>query len=165
MAYSFASADALNGYASGMQNPYFYDRIWQRVRDCMNNDEQRRSQDEKLEVLLKKSLESASMDLNLYLENEIRSYRIFCIYYFDTDDYKVFDYQQRNWTTEEEFNDWIRYAQDKNLIHSDVQVSSADHLLTMQSCKPYDPDQRVLVLCREVGRRSYKDRSSNEKAE
>ena len=38
----------------------------------MNNDEQRRSQDEKLEVLLKKCLESASMDLNLYLEYDVK---------------------------------------------------------------------------------------------
>ena len=118
-----------------------------------------------LHNLVNQELYEANKDMNLYLENEIRSYRIFCIYYFDTDDYKVFDYQQRNWTTEEEFNDWIRYAQDKNLINSDVQVSSADHLLTMQSCKPYDPDQRVLVLCRELGRRPYREGSSNEKAE
>ena len=39
MAYSFEAADALNGYASGMQNPYFYDRIWQRVKESRQNSE------------------------------------------------------------------------------------------------------------------------------
>lgn len=31
MAYSFEAADALNGYSSGMQNPGFYDNIWQKI--------------------------------------------------------------------------------------------------------------------------------------
>lgn len=35
MAYSFEAADALNGYASGMQNPGFYDKVW---KGLQNND-------------------------------------------------------------------------------------------------------------------------------
>lgn len=31
MAYSFEAADALNGYASGMQNPGFYNNVWQKI--------------------------------------------------------------------------------------------------------------------------------------
>ena len=65
MAYSFASADALNGYASGMQNPYFYDRIWQRVRDCMNNDEQPHNvyRDTVMELLLQCARQSSKENL------------------------------------------------------------------------------------------------------
>ncbi len=33
MRYSFEAADALNGYASGMQHPGFYDRVWQGVQE------------------------------------------------------------------------------------------------------------------------------------
>lgn len=33
MAYSFEAADALNGYASGMQNPGFYDKIWKKTKE------------------------------------------------------------------------------------------------------------------------------------
>lgn len=33
MNYSFEAADALGGYSSGMQNPGFYDRIWNAVND------------------------------------------------------------------------------------------------------------------------------------
>ena len=33
MSYSFEAADALLGYASGMQNPGFYDRIWSGITD------------------------------------------------------------------------------------------------------------------------------------
>lgn len=32
MAYSMAAADALNGYASGMQSPGFYQKVWERVK-------------------------------------------------------------------------------------------------------------------------------------
>ncbi len=34
MSYSFEAADALSGYASGMQNPGFYDRIWSGIAEC-----------------------------------------------------------------------------------------------------------------------------------
>lgn len=33
MAYSLEAADALNGYASGMQNPGFYDKVWTKIKE------------------------------------------------------------------------------------------------------------------------------------
>ena len=33
MAYSLEAADALNGYAAGMQNPGFYEKVWQQMKD------------------------------------------------------------------------------------------------------------------------------------
>ena len=33
MSYSFEAADALNGYGSGMQHPWFYDRIWSAMEE------------------------------------------------------------------------------------------------------------------------------------
>lgn len=33
MAYSMEAADALNGYASGMQSPDFYDKVWRRLEE------------------------------------------------------------------------------------------------------------------------------------
>lgn len=33
MAYSMEAADALNGYASGMQSPGFYDQVWKRLEE------------------------------------------------------------------------------------------------------------------------------------
>lgn len=38
MAYSFEAADALNGYASGMQNPGFYDKVWKGLSECLENN-------------------------------------------------------------------------------------------------------------------------------
>ncbi len=40
MAYSFEAADALNGYASGMQNPGFYDDVWKGLAECLDNHEE-----------------------------------------------------------------------------------------------------------------------------
>lgn len=37
MGYSFEAADALNGYASGIQNPAFYDKVWQSIIECREN--------------------------------------------------------------------------------------------------------------------------------
>lgn len=36
MVYSFEAADALNGYASGMQNPGFYENVWRNIRNNPN---------------------------------------------------------------------------------------------------------------------------------
>ncbi|MGN1458432.1 MAG: DUF5682 family protein [Acutalibacteraceae bacterium] len=36
MAYSLEAADALNGYASGMQNPGFYDKVWKSIKNQQN---------------------------------------------------------------------------------------------------------------------------------
>lgn len=33
MAYTLEAADALNGYASGMQNPGFYESVWKKIKD------------------------------------------------------------------------------------------------------------------------------------
>lgn len=33
MAYSMEAADALNGYASGMQSPGFYQKVWERIKE------------------------------------------------------------------------------------------------------------------------------------
>ena len=65
MAYSFEAADALNGYASGMQNPYFYDRIWQRVKESRENSEQLLTAyaDTVLELLLQCARKSAKEKL------------------------------------------------------------------------------------------------------
>jgi len=37
MIYSFEAADALNGYASGMQNPGFYDKVWKGITEDDGN--------------------------------------------------------------------------------------------------------------------------------
>ncbi len=39
MAYSFEAADALNGYASGMQNPGFYDSVWKQITNKLSLSE------------------------------------------------------------------------------------------------------------------------------
>lgn len=38
MVYSFEAADALNGYASGMQNPGFYDEIWKGITESISGN-------------------------------------------------------------------------------------------------------------------------------
>ena len=40
MAYSFEAADALNGYASGMQNPGFYNKVWEGLSESLENNEE-----------------------------------------------------------------------------------------------------------------------------
>ncbi len=61
MAYSYESADALHGYASGMSFPYFYDCVMKRL----NNDEPSESvyNEQTLDMLVKAAKESSSKDI------------------------------------------------------------------------------------------------------
>ena len=65
IAYSFEAADALNGYASGMQNPYFYDCVWKNIRINTANQEKMESayKDTVLELLLQCAKQSAKESL------------------------------------------------------------------------------------------------------
>lgn len=38
MSYSMEAADRLNGYCSGMPHPMFYQRIWEELQECQEND-------------------------------------------------------------------------------------------------------------------------------
>lgn len=40
LAYSMEAADALNGYASGMQSPGFYQKVWELLTDAGRNEEE-----------------------------------------------------------------------------------------------------------------------------
>lgn len=61
MAYSFEAADALNGYASGMQNPGFYDKVWKRLQSGGSPDGV--YNDTVLETLLECAKASAKSEL------------------------------------------------------------------------------------------------------
>lgn len=90
-----------------------------------------------------------------YLEDRYKQYDIFCAYYFDTDDYNVYDYQIRNFQSRDQYSEWITYALKRNTIQSDAAYSITDRYMTFQTCKAWDPDTRIIVLAVEKEEKRY----------
>ena len=65
MAYSYEAADALNGYASGMQNPGFYNSVWKKIMDKTTSGESPAGayEDTALETILKCAKAASKSDL------------------------------------------------------------------------------------------------------
>ena len=93
--------------------------------------------------------------LKIWYEMEEVSYQIIYFYSFDTDDYGIYDYQLRNFVSEEEFDEWIRYVDERNLIESEANIGFGDRFITLQTCRKYDPDHRLIILCKEISRQKY----------
>lgn len=93
--------------------------------------------------------------LKIWYEKEEVSYQIIYFYSFDTGDYGIYDYQLRNFVSEEEFDEWIRYVDERNLIESEANIGFGDKFITLQTCRKYDPDHRLIILCKEISRHKY----------
>lgn len=74
MAYSFEAADALNGYASGMQNPGFYESIW---KEMNKNNIDKAYSDIVLETVIKTAKKSNKKNI-LITMSDISSAVVMC---------------------------------------------------------------------------------------
>jgi len=92
-----------------------------------------------------------------YLKDEIIRYEIFCIYTFEVSDAEAYDYTRGNFGSAEEFEAWLQYALNRNLVESDIDLKYGDKLITMQTCKKYDDEHRLLVLAKEIYRGAYEE--------
>jgi sortase B len=86
---------------------------------------------------------------------EKAQWKIFAVCFFNTQekDGEVFDYNNKiNFTSADDFNDFILNVMDRSVLFTDVDLTYGDYLLTMSTC--YYPfsgvDTRVVVFARRV---------------
>ena len=72
IAYSYEAADALSGYASGMQHPQFYDRVYRDLCDGANPSTVYRLQT--LDLLVRTAKEAAKRDLPISTADVMAAY-------------------------------------------------------------------------------------------
>ncbi len=72
IAYSYEAADALSGYASGMQHPQFYDRVYRDLCDGVNPSTVYRTQT--LDLLVKTAKAAAKQDLPISTADVMAAY-------------------------------------------------------------------------------------------
>ena len=91
----------------------------------------------------------------LFLKGEVRTYLVSSVLFITEEEAEYYDYSCPD-MTEFEYRDWIAYVNMKNLIDPVAgKVNEKDRLLTLQTCKKWDPSQRMLVICREISRLPY----------
>lgn len=94
--------------------------------------------------------------LDFYLGNgQMRSYRAVAVYYSTLENSENLDYSTPEFYSEKEFTDWINQICSCAIVSSDVPVRYGDHLLTLQTCKRWDENTHIIILFRELRRRSY----------
>lgn len=108
-----------------------------------------------LEKLIDQKKYEGNQVVFLFLNEEFRTYLVSSILFITEEEAEYYDYSCPD-MTDQEYRDWIAYVNMKNLIDPIAgKVDETDHLLTLQTCKKWDPSQRMLVICREVSRLPY----------
>lgn len=94
-----------------------------------------------------------SKTFKIYLENEIRYYQITDVYVVDINE--GFDFKRQNFEDEEDFTEWYSFVQNRNLIATNSRLQYEDNFVTLQTCKRYSADSRIVVIGKEVSKVSY----------
>lgn len=94
-----------------------------------------------------------SKTFKIYFENEIRYYQITDVYVVDINE--GFDFKRQNFENEENFAEWYSFVQNRNLIATDSRLQYEDNFVTLQTCKRYSADSRIVVIGKEVSKVSY----------
>ena len=109
------------------------------------------------DVILDQDYYEKNSKIRFYLENEVREYEICYAYYINEAQFQNYDFAQDYFDDIAEFSTFIQYARD----HSEIKnvygdIYWGDHILTLQTCKRYNQDVKVVVVAREVANGDYK---------
>lgn len=94
-----------------------------------------------------------SQMFKIYFENEIRYYQITDVYVVDINE--GFDFKQQYFEDEEAFEKWYFTIQSRNLVSANDRLQYEDNFVTLQTCKRYSTDSRIVVIGKEISRTSY----------
>ncbi|MBQ4342626.1 MAG: class B sortase [Erysipelotrichaceae bacterium] len=84
------------------------------------------------------------------LKDEIRTYEVFAVYYYDWMNDVSYHYQTAEFQTEEGFLRHVRRAKDRSMYKTDVEIEGDDNLLTLQTCVRNRSDLRLIVVAKEI---------------
>ena len=90
-----------------------------------------------------------------YLDDEYRKYQVIAVLYITSEEEEEIDYAQSAFITNRQKNEWIQFMMRKNMIHSETNPSIFDNYLTLQTCRKWNDNEHLLVICREINRDSY----------
>ena len=90
----------------------------------------------------------------IYWENEVDTYEVYAVDEIDISKDR-WAYEQTDFNDENEFNEWIKHAEDNNVIRPDFNVNSDDKLITFQTCKYREGKERIIVVAKKIEAKVY----------
>lgn len=94
-----------------------------------------------------------SQTFSYFTEKEEIKYQIVAVYVIDI--YEGFEFQKQSFASEKDFNDWRNFIQERNLIQTKEDFSFDDNFMTLQTCKRFNENGRILILAKELSRNNY----------
>ena len=91
--------------------------------------------------------------ITFQLKDEIRTYEVFAVYYYDWEKEAGYFYQTADFQTDEGFLRHVRKAKERSMIESNLEITAEDHLLTLQTCVRNRNDLRLIVVAKEIERK------------
>lgn len=90
-----------------------------------------------------------------YLDEECREYEVMAALYISSEEAETMNYAQSSFVTAKQKSEWLQFMMNKNLLHAETEPSPFDNFLTLQTCRKWNDDEHLLVICRELRRSTY----------
>jgi sortase B len=94
-------------------------------------------------------------DFSIWYENQKIDYEILAVFNMSEAQSAEFDFTQRNFYGDADFNRYMNYVSEHNLIHPADTISSSDRFLTIQTCQSYFNDTKVILLAKQIDSNEY----------
>lgn len=96
-----------------------------------------------------------SRTFTIWWKDVKNTYEIADIYVFDETDSNEYAYSARNFYTETEFNEWISYAESRNMIQTETKAQYGDQLATLMTCYDFGGTRRLIIVGKLISSVSY----------
>lgn len=87
-----------------------------------------------------------SKTFTIWWKDVKNTYEIADIYVFDETNSNEYAYSARNFYTETEFNEWISYAEKRNMIQTETKVQYGDQMTTLMTCYDFGGTRRLIIV-------------------
>ena len=89
----------------------------------------------------------------IYTDSKIKEFEITNVYYVDESEGYL--YQENTFLYEDEFNEWIKIPNERNLILPTEHIHFGDKFATLQTCKAWKSTERIIVLAKLTNEYDY----------
>ena len=106
-----------------------------------------------LHLLAKEKNYESNKYITFKLKEEIRTYEIFAVYYYDWRYEDAYFYNTADFQTAEGFQRHVNNSIKRALYKTNVKVNDDDNLLTLQTCVRNKKNSRLIVVAKEIDRK------------
>ena len=104
----------------------------------------------RLNNMIKQNYFEENSTFKVYTYRNIRSYQIVFAYIINEDEFQDYNFAQSEFSSEEEFNSFISFAKSKSLINSNTDIEYGNKLFTLQTCKLWKENERIIIVAKET---------------